>query len=116
MLKPKHAEGSVKNILNTNLQKSKPIRDKNYIKYISSLPCLCCSNPHSVAHHEQLKGHGAKGSKTDDTRTLPLCARCHRERHDTGRDSFYRKWNIDTEFWIAKLNKIYKEHINDSIY
>ncbi len=87
--------------------KQLPVRDKAYLAWIRKKPCLVCgySGQDSVPHHEQLPGHGGKGTKCDDTRTLPLCMVCHLDRHTYGRDF----WDIDPEAEIAKLQAEYKE-------
>lgn len=88
--------------------KDKPIRNKHYITWIKQCPCLLCLNPATEAHHVNPVGKGAKGSKTDDTRCIPLCTLHHLEYHQIGRDSFSKKHSIDYEYVIERLNKIYE--------
>ena len=89
----------------------KPARilDKDYRDWIKSLPCLLCLFPYSDPHHVNPKGHGGKGTKTDDSRAIPLCNHHHREFHQIGRETFAKKYRIDYEKIIKTLNKLYKE-------
>lgn len=99
------------NSANTSLKFPKPITKKNpkYKKWISSLPCLITQRPPpNDPHHVPLKGHGSKGAKTDDTRCIPLAHHLHVEAHNIGRDSFAKKYGIDYEYVIGRLNKIYE--------
>jgi hypothetical protein len=52
-------------------------------------------------HHEGKHGMGIKASDYD---TLPLCFRCHRERHQAGK-SIWHLWGIDPEHEISRLNE-----------
>ena len=60
---------------------------KDYIKFVSELPCCAChiKDGTVVAHH--LKGRGAPLSggtsyKASDLYTMPLCFECHDEIHN----------------------------------
>lgn len=80
------------------MQKVKPARDKKYLAFIRSLPCLVCQRPGpSDPHHEQEKGHGTMAGKCSDYRTVPLCHTHHRERHDKG-------CTVDMDGAIERLN------------
>lgn len=87
--------------------KRRAVRSADYLAFVRSQPCCVCRTLQDVAaHHEQEKGQGAKGSKADDTRAVPLCTRCHRLRHDKGR-SMWGVWGIDPEQVIARLKSEY---------
>lgn len=89
--------------------KQLPVRDKAYLAWIRKKPCLVCgySGQDSVPHHENERGHGGRGTKTSDHRTLPVCRICHDYRHTQGR-SCWIEWDIDPEAEIAKLQAEYK--------
>lgn len=90
------------------LWKVKPIRDPEYLEFIRSQPCIVCqSYPPSEPHHLQAKGHGGRGRKTDDIRTLPLCHKHHYEMHFCGRETFATKYGVDYERVLLRLNLIY---------
>ncbi|MBU0515573.1 MAG: DUF968 domain-containing protein [Proteobacteria bacterium] len=76
------------------MARSEPFRDKAYLAYIRLQPCLVCGGARgpSEAHHEDNGGKGLKGS---DYRALPLCSIHHRERHDTGQQTFWTRNNLD---------------------
>jgi len=77
--------------------KEKTNRNPEYLSWIRSKPCLkCCAPAPSEAHHEALTGKGIS-CKGSDFETVPLCAECHRARHDIGRISF---WG---EHWLTNL-------------
>jgi hypothetical protein len=84
------------------------IRNKAYIEFIKGFHCCVCGyRPPSDPHHVSLKGHGSKGKKTHDTRTIPLCHYHHVEFHNIGRDSFASKYSLDYESTIGDLLIIY---------
>jgi Protein of unknown function (DUF968) len=100
-------------------QKVKPIRDKKYLDFIRSLPCLICGAAGSEAHHEAREGHGTMGGKPGDDRTIPLCVNHHAfggtKKHPgsvhgmgklTGR-KYWEEYGVDIEEWIVRLNLIF---------
>lgn len=99
--------------------KHKRIINKEYIRFIKQLPCIIClmesggkgnwEHNQSDPHHVNPKGYSSMGGKTDDTRTIPLCNRHHRIYHDIGRESFSTRYNIDFEYIISDLNRIWRE-------
>lgn len=101
-------ETSEKSATITSLWKEQPIRDQQYLNWIRSLPCVLCQNhPPSDPHHIPKQGHSGKGTKTDDTRAIPLCHYHHIEYHQYGRLTFSIANNIEYESVILRLNKIY---------
>src|ERR1041385_153267 len=98
----------------TTLPKPKRITNRAYLKWIKEQPCLTCkcsNNPYSLidAHHVLPKMGGKVGSKTDDTRAVPLCRDAHRDYHDNGREEFEKNYEIDLEAEIARLNAEYRK-------
>jgi hypothetical protein len=60
----------------------KPMRSNAYLAFVRQRACMCClADGPSDAHHFGPRG---MGEKTDDYRTVPLCASCHRHFHDHG--------------------------------
>jgi hypothetical protein len=88
--------------------KQKTVRDKKYISWLKTLPCLLCGKE-SEPHHVNVKGFGGKGIKTADQRSIPVCHEHHMEIHNNGRDSFATKYNLDYENIIQRLRKVYNE-------
>ena len=68
-----------KQALQKGLQKA--IRNKAYLNYVGSLPCVCCGqDPAGDPHH--IKGDGFGGtSKASDLFVFPLCRKHHEELH-----------------------------------
>jgi len=58
--------------------KQKTYRNKDYLNYIRSLPCLICGNPESEAHHVRRQYWMASmGRKPHDYVAIPLCRTHH---------------------------------------
>ena len=74
--------------------KPKTYRSKKYLAFIRTKPCIKCGNTETVAHHEPLHS-GGKGIKGPDCFTVPLCVKCHDQRH---REGSYYFW--DDESWV----------------
>lgn len=92
----------------TAYPKPKRIKNPEYMAWIRRQHCLTCYSSPSEAHHENEIGHGAMGSKCDDTRCVPLCFECHQDRHTMGRDFWF---GIDIEDVIKRL---YSQYIDDN--
>ena len=85
------------------------IEDPEYHKWIWTLRCTVesCQKP-GEPHHVNEKGKGSMGSKTDDTREIPLCHSHHVEIHQAGRDTFASRYNLNYEKEIRRLNKLWQ--------
>jgi hypothetical protein len=102
------------------IPKEKPIRDRGYLEWVRTLPCLCCGVLGVEAHHQAKTGHGTMGGKPGDDRCLPLCVFHHAfggtKDHPgsvhgmgslTGR-AFWRHYDVDVEQWILRLNSAFE--------
>lgn len=88
--------------------KTKRVMNTRYIEWIKTLPCLVCQSKFpSDPHHVVPEGHGGKGVKVDDTRTIPLCHEHHMEYHTQGRRTFASKYGCDYEDIVARLNNVW---------
>jgi len=90
---------------------------KDYIKFVSELPCCACyiKNDTVVAHH--LKGRGSPlsggaGIKASDIFTMPLCFECHGEMHQGNREL------MDSQFFfiLQTLDKAMKTGVISAEY
>ena len=55
-----------------SVPKSEPMRDEDYLRWVASLPCICCGiEGRSQAAHGPTLG---RGIKADDLTAIPLCA------------------------------------------
>lgn len=71
-----------KQALQNGLQK--PIRNKAYLNYVGSLPCVICGQePAGDAHHIIDVGFGGMGTKASDLFVFPLCRYHHGDLHDS---------------------------------
>lgn len=84
----------------------KPARNRNYLAWIRTLPCVVCGSMRSVeASHT---GPHGLGQKSSDYSAIPLCHKHHR----TGNDSYHRLGprrfaavhNLDLRSIVARLN------------
>jgi hypothetical protein len=82
-------------------------RDRAYLVWIRTLPCLVCGRRPSEAAHLAAR---AFGQKCSDRETGPLCAWDHRlgphSHHALGR-TFWQHYRIDRARLIRGLNKSY---------
>lgn len=54
------------------------MRDAKRLEAIRKLPCIRCGNPNSQAAHSNSSRDGkGRGIKADDSKTIPLCFKCH---------------------------------------
>ena len=86
--------------------KEKTTRSENYKRFIRGQRCLVCGSVESQHHHEPLNGRGI-GLKGPDDEALPLCYRCHTERHIKGRDTFYREHQKDWRRMVKHYQYLY---------
>ena len=88
--------------------KQKRIVNEEYKIWIRSLPCFITGRQ-AEAHHCSKTGHGSMGSKTDDTRCIPLSHEKHTELHQSGAITFAKKYNLNYENIIKQLNQIWED-------
>ena len=87
--------------------KEKTYRSEKYKAFIRKQPCLICEYPVSEHHHETLNGKKGVAIKGPDNEALPLCYRCHTERHIKGRDTFYREHQKDWRKMVEYYQYLY---------
>jgi hypothetical protein len=86
--------------------KIKTIRDKKYMEWIKTLPCIICQrNTPSDPHHTKT---GGKGIKACDYTCVPLCHKHHVEIHTVGTRTFQRIYDVDFDTVCERLVGIYK--------
>jgi len=78
------------------------VENTSHLKFIRSLPCVCCGTRANVqAAHIRMASlvHGKRGTgtaqKADDKWTLPLCASHHEEQHKGSEVAFWAAQGID---------------------
>lgn len=69
-------------------------RSREYLQWILSNPCDLCQAPSEHAHHEPL-GENYTGGKPPDSHAIPLCAKCHSQRHMEGVDWLHRQIYVE---------------------
>lgn len=93
---------------------SKRWRSKEHLKKVVDNPCVICNNPLVQAHHLTIVEPKARGLKSSDFWTLPLCSKHHRELHDFGDERLY--WilyakdpvELCKEYWNDNVRKVWK--------
>ena len=82
------------------------MRDSKRLAEIRKLPCVRCGNPNSQAAHSNSAKHGkGRGIKADDSKTIPLCFRCHAafDRFELGNRA---ESEAMFEKWLVKINRM----------
>ncbi|MWC17544.1 hypothetical protein GQO11_02440 [Acinetobacter johnsonii] len=83
------------------------MRDAKRLAAIRKLPCIRCGNPNSQAAHSNSSRDGkGRGIKADDSKTIPLCFKCH-AAFDTFQlgnraesEAMFEKWLVKTELMM----------------
>ena len=89
-------------------------RNPKRLAAIRKLPCIRCGNPHSQAAHSNSSRDGkGRGIKADDSKTIPLCFKCHAafDRFELGNraesEAMFEKWLVKTELMMGKRDEEY---------
>ena len=94
-------------------------RDKKYLRWIGTLPCLICKRP-SIPHHQPKVGE-CNRPRCSDYRTLPICSAHHIDGgvpgfpgcyHGMGKITgwaFWERYGVDVELTIVSLNQRYND-------
>lgn len=79
----------------------KPARDKKYLKWIKTKPCVRCGRPADDPHHI----FGSSGSlKSSDYHTVPVCRECH---------NFYEKNPRENWALVSEVFRLMTEYIGE---
>ncbi len=78
------------------ISEPKRVRDKDYLRYVASLPCLVCGRRPTQAHHLRFAQPRALGRKVSNEWSVPLCLTHHRALHDSGdEESWWQERHLD---------------------
>ena len=79
------------------------MRDSKRLAAVRLLPCVRCGNPDSQAAHSNSSRDGkGRGIKADDSKTIPLCFKCHAafDRFELGNraesEAMFDQWLVKT--------------------
>jgi hypothetical protein len=76
--------------------KTRRVRKKRHLDFVSAQPCLVCGRSPCDAHHIRFVQPRALGRKVSDEFTVPLCRVRHRELHSVGDEvRWWEKAKID---------------------
>ena len=64
----------------------KPRRNRKYIAWVATKPCLFCGAQSGPPHHDREIGPCGMGTKPSDTYCLPVCASCHDHIHNFSKE------------------------------
>ena len=86
-----------KKCITLSKDKELKIKDKKYLKWVASNPCIICQQNGCNAHHIQYAQHRGIGQKVGDQFTIPLCVKHHHQLHNCGMSerNFWEKIDID---------------------
>ena len=82
--------------LETQLKDNK-IKDKKYLRWVASNPCIICQQYGCNAHHITYATKRGISQKVGDQYTIPLCVKHHHQLHNCGLSEreFWLKLDID---------------------
>jgi len=90
--------------------KGKTYRSPAYLAFVRTLPCVVCGVKGTEAHHHG----GGMGLKGSDLQTVSLCRVHHAEHHHFGKETFWKRHNLDRWRIIAEtLEQYFKEKENE---
>jgi hypothetical protein len=82
-------------------------RNKEHLRYVTSLPCLFCTRKPSDAHHLRFTQPRALGRKVSDEFAVPLCRTHHRAAHQArDEQAWWKSIGIDP---VKVARKLWKE-------
>jgi hypothetical protein len=88
------AAGIDKSVLTISIPRR--YRNKEHLRYITSLPCVFCTRKPSDAHHLRFMQPRALGRKVSDEFAVPLCRTHHRAAHRAkDEQTWWRSIGID---------------------
>ena len=92
-------------------EKELRLKDKTYLKWVSSQPCLLCLTPKCQAHHLTFAMPRGFGQKTGDQWSVTLCPAHHSQLHTCGKGEkdFWKDLDIDAEVIATTL---YQYHLD----
>ena len=87
------------------------IKDKEYLKWVASNPCILCQNTQSQAHHVTFAMPRGFSQKVGDQFTVPLCYKHHHQLHTNGMSEkdFWSKLDIDAVDICSKFYSHYHD-------
>ena len=73
------------------------IKDKKYLRWVASNPCIICQQNDCNAHHITYAMKRGISQKVGDQYTIPLCIKHHHQLHNCGMSErdFWGKIDID---------------------
>ena len=82
------------------------MRDSKRLAAVRLLPCVRCGHPYSQAAHSNSSRDGkGRGIKADDSKTIPLCFKCHAafDRFELG-----NREESEAMFdrWLVRVNRM----------
>ena len=89
--------------------KEQKLKDKKYLKWVASNPCILCQSVPVQAHHITYAQHRGFGQKVGDQWVIPLCFLHHDYLHRCGMSErdFWGKIEIDP---LDIATTFYKHH------
>jgi hypothetical protein len=79
-------------------------RNREHLRYVTSLPCLFCTRKPSDAHHLRFVQPRALGRKVSDEFAVPLCRTHHRAAHQAkDEQAWWKSIGIDPVEIARKL-------------
>lgn len=83
----------------------KPIRDRKFLAFVRSLPCVVCGRQRGVEAAHTSAGERGMAQKVSDRLAIPLCVPHHREYHSLGEKAFAQRHSLDIRAIVGTLNQ-----------
>ena len=94
------------------IHKRKPVRNPDYLIWVSQQPCVVCGYEWSDAHHAKgNKKQGGMGQKASDLTAFPLCRTCHTDFHDHGWKTWERAHGAQSKYYLGTLARAIDEGV-----
>lgn len=87
------------------------IKNKKYLEWVRSLPCVITGDHIVEAHHLIGYGQSGMGLKASDWYAFPLSPLLHRELHDRGWKEWEEKYGCQWRFVAQTMHQAAEEGI-----
>lgn len=82
-------------------KRPKPVRDKDHLAFVRTLPCLICGAYGVDAHHVRAFQPRTMGKRVGDDKVVPLCRVHHDEAHAGREEEFWGPGTLTVPILVA---------------
>jgi len=92
--------------------KSARWENKKYLAFVRTLPSIVPGSGDIVPHHVRMDGNAGVAGKPSDYYSVPLADSKHKELDQIGKESFYKKYDINIYKEIMLVNQAWIRYNN----